>query len=87
MQSDMKKVLIILAAVLSVMAVSCSQKPNTLTSKEKAEGWQLLFDGKSLDGWRDFNGTALTGPWVVENGTIRAEGEGSDADGANFDLK
>jgi hypothetical protein len=24
---------------------------NTLTAKEKREGWILLFDGKSLDGW------------------------------------
>ena len=24
---------------------------NELTEKEKAEGWVLLFDGKTLDGW------------------------------------
>jgi hypothetical protein len=24
---------------------------NVLTKQEKAEGWILLFDGKSLDGW------------------------------------
>src|SRR3546814_2021708 len=26
--------------------------PNTLTAAERAEGWQLLFDGHDLSGWR-----------------------------------
>lgn len=28
-----------------------AQAINTLTAQEKAQGWQLLFDGKSLTGW------------------------------------
>jgi len=28
---------------------------NTLTAKEKANGWQLLFDGKKTDGWHGYN--------------------------------
>ncbi len=27
---------------------------NTLSDKEKADGWQLLFNGKDLDNWRAF---------------------------------
>lgn len=28
-----------------------SQTMNSLTAQEKAQGWQLLFDGKTLAGW------------------------------------
>ncbi|SFE76179.1 3-keto-disaccharide hydrolase [Sunxiuqinia elliptica] len=59
----------------------CQAPRNQLTEQEQAEGWELLFDGKTLSGWRDYNGESLTGPWVVEDGCIKAEGHGSDASG------
>lgn len=37
---------------LLVWSVALSgQMMNTLTAQEKAQGWQLLFDGKTLSGW------------------------------------
>lgn len=38
-------------AVLLVAGVSVAED-NQLTDSEKAEGWQLLFNGKDLTGWR-----------------------------------
>ena len=32
-------------------AAVSGQTMNSLTAQEKAQGWQLLFDGKTLDGW------------------------------------
>ena len=39
------------AAMLSAGLVSCAPKHNTLSEAEIADGWQLLFDGKTLDQW------------------------------------
>jgi len=46
--------------------------PNTLTAAEKAAGWQLLFDGRSLDGWRGYRRDTLpeTG-WDITDGILR----------------
>jgi len=58
--------------------------PNFLSDKEKEEGWKLLFDGKSFDGWRGALRDAMPERgWAVNDGTIevlpRSEsGGGSD---------
>jgi len=53
---------------------------NTLTDKEKAEGWELLFNGKNLDGWKKYNDGEVTG-WSVEDGILNNSGVGSDHGG------
>jgi hypothetical protein len=49
-----------------------SPPPNTLTAAERAAGWRLLFDGRTLEGWRGLGrDTVPTAHWVVENGAIK----------------
>jgi hypothetical protein len=38
-----------LIAVLA--ALPAAAEPNTLSEQERRDGWMLLFDGRSLDGW------------------------------------
>ena len=46
--------------------------PNTLTASEKAAGWQLLFDGKTLDAWRGYRRDALPeAGWEIKDGALR----------------
>ena len=63
------------AISLALFSSCTSVEPNTLTPEEIADGWQLLFDGKTLNGWKDYNGTTLTQPWHVVDGCIQAKGD------------
>ena len=46
----------LLLALLATLAFGAEpmthDTPNTLSPAEQAAGWQLLFDGRSLEGWR-----------------------------------
>jgi hypothetical protein len=87
----MRRILAALAALAAcaVMAIP-AEMPNTLTGKEKAEGWKLLFDGKSLDQW-DLSSSPKAA-WKVVDGAIATDAaQGgtllSKEDFANFELK
>ncbi|MBA4058617.1 MAG: DUF1080 domain-containing protein [Marivirga sp.] len=49
---------------------------NTLTEQEKAEGWELLFDGSTLNGWKRFNHDTIGPLWTVQEGVIVCNGQG-----------
>jgi hypothetical protein len=49
---------------------------NTLTAAEKKAGWTLLFDGKTLDGWRAYKKADASGTrWKVVDGTLTLPAE------------
>ena len=52
--------------------VATQTAPNTLTAQEEAAGWQLLFDGRSLDAWRGYRRDTLPeSGWESKDGTVR----------------
>ena len=56
----MKRFLSVFAIACCTLALVCScNRNNRLTRAEKAEGWQLLFNGKDMTGWRDYNGLGM----------------------------
>jgi hypothetical protein len=59
----------ILAAVgVTILALTARAADNELSDKEKSDGWKLLFDGKSLDGWMTSSEKPSKTP--VEDGCI-----------------
>ena len=47
-------------------------EPNTLTEAERIEGWELLFDGESFDGWKIYGAEDDTiEAWVIEDGALK----------------
>lgn len=58
--------------------------PNMLTARERAEGWQLLFNGQDLAGWRSYRGGAPTPSWTVRDGTLMLTANNGKMSGADL---
>jgi hypothetical protein len=52
------------------LGAAAQQKPNTLSRDERKEGWMLLFDGKSTNGWHKYGGKPVGAAWKVEDGML-----------------
>lgn len=62
-------------------AVEVSRLNNKLSDKEIAEGWKLLWDGESTEGWRGarLNGFPEKG-WAIEDGILKVnKGDGGES--------
>lgn len=73
---------------------------NKLTQEEASNGWVLLFDGTTSNGWRGYNKTEFPKGWEIVDGAFHCIGTGTGEAGAenggdilydkkfsNFDLK
>src|SRR2546426_12657123 len=68
----------LLLALVAQGTLSAPVPPNALTAAERAAGWRLLFDGRTLKGWRGLGyDTVPTAHWVVVDGAIKKIASGN----------
>ena len=71
------KRLMIVAALTALTYGTYAQTPNTLTPQEQQEGWKLLWDGTTTNGWR---GAKLDNfpekGWTIEDGILKVHSSG-----------
>ena len=83
-----------IVASISVLALACtttksepasepaadsSVTTNVLSASEQAEGWKLLFDGKTTTGWRNFGKQTISNSWqVIDGSLVRADTAAGD---------
>jgi len=67
----MKKILI---TIVTFLIISCNETPKKnidQTEKSSQKEWVSLFDGKSFDGWHQFNETKMSSAWdIVDNAMV-----------------
>ncbi len=81
-----KSIIIVLSLLILPVLPGCKstskvsgkkQAPvNTLSKAEKEDGWILLFDGKTSDGWRGYKKDHFPNGWQVVDGTLHCIGSG-----------
>jgi hypothetical protein len=90
--SSLERIATILASVALVALVQClaasrdAAAPNTLTDAERRDGWRLLWDGRSTDGWRGATSDSFPASgWTIDDGvlTVRPTGGGESAGGGD----
>jgi 3-keto-disaccharide hydrolase len=72
----MKKILISSALLLGALiytSESMAQSVNKLTSKEQKNGWKLLFDGTTTNGWHTYLQQDVSPSWKVVDGALELD--------------
>lgn len=79
--------IVLVGTILCRASTMIETGPNTLTAKERKEGWKLLFDGKTLNGWRGAYLDSLPARgWEIRDGMliVQASGGGEAAFGGDI---
>jgi len=54
---------------------------NKLSDAEKADGWKLLFDGETTNGWRNYRKQTIGSSWIVKDGALMLNSKKKDDGG------
>lgn len=60
----------VLIFLLGCSSRASAGKYNRLSRQEKDQGFKLLFDGKSMDQWRNYKSDTIKAQWQVIDGTM-----------------
>jgi len=70
----------------TVAGATGEDKVNSLTDKEQADGWKLLFDGTTTNGWRGVKKDKAPDGWqAVDGSLVRVKGGGDIITQEQFD--
>jgi hypothetical protein len=68
----------VLLAVAAAATMASGAEQNTLTSAEEADGWKLLFDGKTTTGWRGWKQATAPDGWKAIDGALTRVAKAGD---------
>ncbi len=71
---------LLFSLMITTITVYTQSEHNSLTQKEIDNGWIMLFDGQTTDGWRSFKQEGISG-WEVKDGQLIGLGKGGDLGG------
>ena len=77
----MKKIIFPFVTLILISCATFAQEnkmeanDNTLTKEEKKEGWKLLFDGTTTNGWHTYGYNKVTSAWKAASGTLCLDAE------------
>jgi Domain of Unknown Function (DUF1080). len=77
---------VVLLACHSSSKTSGQAVSNTLSAAEKKQGFTLLFDGTSKNGWHIYNNKSDGSAWKVDSGTIYLDKAAKQAGAGGGDL-